>query len=353
MPICVAAGWLLFACTQSNTPQAGGSQTHWLRGCDASGDCAGLSCICGHCVQPCEPDDSCAVAGRVAKCQQPSTEAAFALCSDSTETTPATPVCLEPCGGGCDKGQMCVADSCVPKPPVVNPPPPPGKDCTYDGKDYSVGDSFPSSDGCNQCSCGAGGDVACTERACAFTWYRTCGAPVCGAPGSDGPTGAPLCTTETAGDGCPTADVTCDPGTGCSVNLICAAADPTMGPGGCPMSRARYKDGIRYLDSGELAQVAAELLATPLARWHYKNDRSQQDQMGFIIDDVEPSPSVEGDHVNLYGYTSMAVAALKVQSGQLKALEGELLLMRQQLLELQDRCGAQTQPGADQRRPEP
>ncbi len=38
--------------------------------------------------------------------------------------------------------------------------------CTYDGREYSAGDTFPSSDGCNACSCGGDGEVACTERDC-------------------------------------------------------------------------------------------------------------------------------------------------------------------------------------------
>lgn len=39
--------------------------------------------------------------------------------------------------------------------------------CRYDGKRHDVGDSFPSTDGCNTCSCQDDGSVACTERACA------------------------------------------------------------------------------------------------------------------------------------------------------------------------------------------
>lgn len=38
--------------------------------------------------------------------------------------------------------------------------------CSYSGRGYHVGDTFPSEDGCNSCSCVAGGGVACTERAC-------------------------------------------------------------------------------------------------------------------------------------------------------------------------------------------
>lgn len=38
--------------------------------------------------------------------------------------------------------------------------------CDYLGKPYPVGSSFPSSDGCSTCSCQAGGEVACIQRAC-------------------------------------------------------------------------------------------------------------------------------------------------------------------------------------------
>jgi hypothetical protein len=130
----------------------------------------------------------------------------------------------------------------------------------------------------------------------------------------------------------------CDPGLGCSVNLVCDSSDPTMGVGGCPISRARYKDDIHYLTEGEVSAVAEQLLATPLATFRYKSDAVGHDQVGFIIDDVEPSPSVDGDHVNLYGYTSMAVAALKVQAAQTQLLQRELLEMREHLLELEQRC---------------
>jgi Kazal-type serine protease inhibitor domain/Pacifastin inhibitor (LCMII) len=39
--------------------------------------------------------------------------------------------------------------------------------CFVDGVRYRPGDTFPSSDGCNTCSCGDDGQVACTLRFCA------------------------------------------------------------------------------------------------------------------------------------------------------------------------------------------
>ena len=41
-----------------------------------------------------------------------------------------------------------------------------GAVCVLDGIEHAVGESFPSSDGCNQCFCGEDGAVACTERGC-------------------------------------------------------------------------------------------------------------------------------------------------------------------------------------------
>lgn len=38
--------------------------------------------------------------------------------------------------------------------------------CSYEGKMYPAGSSFPASDGCNSCGCQADGSVACTEKAC-------------------------------------------------------------------------------------------------------------------------------------------------------------------------------------------
>lgn len=44
--------------------------------------------------------------------------------------------------------------------------------CEWEGAVWQPGDSFPAGDGCNTCTCGEGGAVLCTKRACisaAFT----------------------------------------------------------------------------------------------------------------------------------------------------------------------------------------
>jgi hypothetical protein len=72
-----------------------------------------------------------------------------------------------------------------------------GGSCRYDGKIYRIGERFPATDGCNTCSCEAGGAVACTEIACAPSSCLYEGksySPGDSFPASDG------CNTCTCGD---------------------------------------------------------------------------------------------------------------------------------------------------------
>jgi uncharacterized small protein (DUF1192 family) len=72
-------------------------------------------------------------------------------------------------------------------------------------------------------------------------------------------------------------------------------------------------------------------MSLPLASYRYKDAAGAGPQLGFIIEDVEPSVAVSGDHVNMYGYLSMAVAAIQEQQAQIAALQGELEQLRAQL----------------------
>jgi hypothetical protein len=38
--------------------------------------------------------------------------------------------------------------------------------CTYQGKGYAAGDTFPEGDGCNTCTCTAHWGLGCTELPC-------------------------------------------------------------------------------------------------------------------------------------------------------------------------------------------
>jgi hypothetical protein len=102
--------------------------------------------------------------------------------------------------------------------------------------------------------------------------------------------------------------------------------------------RARYKEDIRYLSKQELSRLSDQLLSTPLVQFRYKHEEAASPSLGFIIEDVEPSPSVTGDHVDLYSYTSMAVAALQVQSERVHALQRQVEQMNAELHRLERAC---------------
>lgn len=160
-------------------------------------------------------------------------------------------------------------------------------------------------------------------------WYATCGDPVC--RGYTAPAGVSRCTTETLGATCSTAGTRCDPMDSCNALYICATSDPKTGPGGCPISRQKYKTDIQYLDEAGLAKYADELSKVKLATYKYKTGGPTR--LGFIIEDHEPSVSIDSEHdmVDLYGYTSMTVAALKLQEKQLVALQQQVKELAAQL----------------------
>jgi hypothetical protein len=118
----------------------------------------------------------------------------------------------------------------------------------------------------------------------------------------------------------------------CNALLECASSDPKMRTGGCPISRARYKQDIHYLAASDLARYREELLAIKLATWRYKHDPSKQ-RLGFIIDDNERSAAVDGprDIVDLYGYTSMLLAATQAQQRRIDALERQVKALEARL----------------------
>ena len=169
------------------------------------------------------------------------------------------------------------------------------------------------------------GDTGTTSE---LQYWLECGDPVCS--GYGGPfDGVPLCDDDgiSVGDPCSADGTTCDPVDGCNALVVCAEEDPTMQPGGCPISLKRHKHDIHYLDVEQRQAAADALLAMPLATWHYNWEANESpNHLGFLIDDVVGSPAVrpDGEHVDLYGYTSLAVAAIQAQQAQIDALRAEV-----------------------------
>lgn len=104
----------------------------------------------------------------------------------------------------------------------------------------------------------------------------------------------------------------------------------------CPKSKREFKTDIRYLQGAELNTLHRDLMQHKVATYRYKEDgMGGPSHLGFIIDDVAPSPSVgvSGERVNMYGYTTMAVAAVQVQQARIENLERELAEIKQRLEE--------------------
>jgi hypothetical protein len=203
--------------------------------------------------------------------------------------------------------------------------------CPDDSKESDGGSAGSSSAGQGGGGGGGGGELH---------WFETCGDPVCGiSPDPSDDPNIPNCTTEQSGDSCSSEGEQCDGVLSCGASLICAASDPTMGPGGCPISRARFKEGIEYLTEQQRQDYYAQVMSLPLASYRYKHAEGAGPQLGFIIEDIEPSVAVSGDHVNMYGYLSMAVAAIQVQQEQITSLQRELEALRAQLPVETPACG--------------
>lgn len=180
-------------------------------------------------------------------------------------------------------------------------------------------------------------DLAACEQGQPLRWFTTCGDPVCGV--YRGPfDGIPLCTDEREGTPCDVEGALCDIEDDCNRLLLCASQDPKAA--GCPISRQRFKRDISYLSESEQDCARDELLAMKLARWRYKWDASDRKaRLGFLIDDAPEAPAVDadGEHVDLYGYASMAVAAIQSQARELDTLREQMAALRAQMAELRDR----------------
>jgi hypothetical protein len=107
-------------------------------------------------------------------------------------------------------------------------------DCTYDGVGYTAGDTFPSTDGCNSCTCDTSGYVACTAMACVELADCDGNNAMCDAI-------PPSCDTglvPSVVDGCwgpCVAPEQCAHVNQCDGVVICAMPPPACGPGEVPV----------------------------------------------------------------------------------------------------------------------
>jgi hypothetical protein len=179
-------------------------------------------------------------------------------------------------------------------------------------------------------ACGGGSLGGAGADAATALWWRTCGAPACAADAGIPDSGLRACSSQLVGTACSAMGDECDPRERCAGPLLCSTTDPTERYPGCPVSRMRFKKDIHYLAPEELRRFATDLLALPLADFRYRWG-DQRKRLGFMIDGHESLACVDGDHVDLYAYTTMAVAALQVQAAEITELREELVAMRTEL----------------------
>ena len=203
------------------------------------------------------------------------------------------------------------------------------------------GDGDTSGDGDGD---GDGPDVGGGE----LRWYTTCGDPVCG--GYSGPyPNVPMCPDIQAGDPCDTEGATCDFQSDCNALFVCATADPKQQDGGCPISRAAFKQDIRYLDAGDRATHYQTLLDMRLATWRYRDRADGKTSLGVILEDGEqPGAGPDGgpaiwtdsahDRVDLYSYGSLAIAGVQVHADELAELRTQMQAMQRELAELREQA---------------
>jgi hypothetical protein len=331
--VLIAAG-LAAACSSSSI-SAGNDQldghfltTGWACACPNGATTCPLTCP-DHTQGSCQNgqpycDVTTADAGLACACPNGETSCTI-TCPDGTQGDCSNGV--PTCGGTVDAGNCCPAGWNL-------------YACTYPDGGSGQACHNPQLGCASSTTCGQGCDQVVSGRCGSpqLQWYTSCGYPVCGAPSPDGgvvsldggdttDSGA-ACPTEgtpcsVAGDMCGTPSAS-----NCGVVMVCAASDPKKGPGGCPISTRKYKDGIEYVDGSQLQQLHDETMGIRLATYRYKPQVADPGptHFGFIIEDNLQTPAVDPmhDRVDMYGYVSMVVAAMQVQEKEITELRAQV-----------------------------
>lgn len=221
----------------------------------------------------------------------------------------------------CTKGTWAIYQArCVPLPTVTCPDTreaAAGQSCPTEGAYCVYGDLACQ---CTNCSTGGPVDI-CTGDP---TWH-------CAAPNADAncPAGIPL-----LGSACTSEGKSCTYACGTSGARVCEQGAWYAADGGpCPVSSRRAKQGIVYVSRTERQRIAEDLARFKLATYEYRDPAlAGRRHLGFIIEDVPGSPAVDrdGNMVDLYGYTSMLVAAVQAQGEEIRRLKLDLARLKRQ-----------------------
>jgi hypothetical protein len=191
--------------------------------------------------------------------------------------------------------------------------------CNYDGAQCSCGvfcPSFPIR--MRDCDADAGITTSCCDTT-KVAWYCFDGPKYCAS------TRPRIGTPCAAGESC-AFEVPTECG---QSRMECRSGVWQLANTSCPVSTAAAKEDIAYVSDGDAELLRDQLMKIPLATYRYKNDKTTH--LGFIIEDLPPhSPAVlpSRDRVDLYGYMTMAVAALQRQEKELAELRAEVARLK-------------------------
>ena len=229
---------------------------------------------------------------------------AAVLCSDGS-TGGNTGRCIKTKGTTCHwEIRSCPAPSPTPAPTTTGPAPvPPSKlDCSAKGACPGASSDAPS----QLCWDGTTAGPTCVDAGGTCGWTVT----TCPQVPPELACGANVCKKgQTCCSGVPFPQPTCVDGMQ------------------CPISQRQHKKDIAYLSETDRQRLNDELMGFRLATYRYKSEApSEREHLGFIIDDVAPSAAVlqSGERVDMYGYQTMAVAALQTQATEMAKLRREL-----------------------------
>ena len=126
-----------------------------------------------------------------------------------------------------------------------------------------------------------------------------------------------------AGSGGQTQNAFCDASEDSLASAPCSDSHRSLVAG--PSSSRRSKEDVAYVSASALEKLSEAALDIRLATFRYKGGDGSR-HLGFIIEDSPAIPASDVAHgrVDLYGYTSMALAALQLQARHLEQIELEI-----------------------------
>jgi hypothetical protein len=153
----------------------------------------------------------------------------------------------------------------------------------------------------------------------------------------DAPNMMPSCpaTQPNLGAVCPSEGLRCEYSCetyGVEGGRLCEGGVWVASNNSCPISTRRAKRAIEYLSEREVEQLAHDVLQTRLATYEYTIPAlAGRRRLGFIYEDSSThrfarDPDISG--VDLYGYTSLLLAAVQTQQRQIEQLRREVRSLR-------------------------